>query len=73
MRQGPTFCAAHSCSRRMGTHRARPRCLKTLRRWHEGSSPADVKHEVPMYAQWAACVCVLALSFYFLHYCRDFR
>jgi len=43
MRQGSTFCDAHSSNRSRGTPTARPLGPKPLRRWHEGSSTADVK------------------------------
>ena len=57
MRQGSTFCDAHSSNRSRGTPTARARGPKPLRRWHEGSSTAVVKQEVPADAQCADCVC----------------
>jgi len=62
MRQGSTFCDAHSSNRSRGTPTARPRGPKPLRRWHEGSSTADIKQEVPAEAQCADCVCSSSAS-----------
>ena len=49
---------AHGGNLSRGTPTVRPRGPKPLRRWHEGSSTANVKQEVPAEAQCADCVCV---------------
>ena len=71
MRRGSTLCDAHSSNRSRGTPTARPRGPKPLRRWHEGSSTADVKQKVPADAQCADCVC--SSSAFFPALLKEFR